>query len=427
MSVESVQLANGLTIVSEHMPHLESASLGVWIKSGARNETDSEHGVAHLLEHMAFKGTKSRTAREIVEQVENVGGDVNAATSAETTAYYARVLGDDVPLAVDILHDILSNSTLEEEELAREKHVVLQEIGASKDMPDDVVYDHFQAVAFADQAIGRPILGTPETVAAITRDDLKRFLAKHYRGPNVVLSCAGSMRHEELVALAKDRFADFDAATGEEPEPASYVGGGHLEERDLMETQIVMGFEGRAYHVRDFYASQLLAAILGGGMSSRLFQEVREKHGLCYSIYAFHQGFSDTGIFGIHAATGPDDVGELMSVIIEELNSAIDTISVEETDRARAQIRANLLMSHESPAARAGQIARQILLFGRPVSNEELMERLDAISVERIRDLAGRIFRTGAPTVAAVGAVKDMIDHGEVASGLGMVPAMAAQ
>ncbi len=414
MSVQTTRLANGLTVATETMSHVESVSMGAWIRSGSRNEKISEHGVAHMLEHMAFKGTNGRTAREIVEQVENVGGDVNAATSLETTSYYARMLKDDMALGVDILHDILTNSTIEESELKREKHVVLQEIGASKDTPEDMVFDHFQSAAFRNQALGRSIMGTPESVTSFQAGHLRGYLDAHYHGPNMVLSCAGALEHDELLKLASDGFGEFSAEIPEEAESAKYLGGEYLEKRDLMEAQIVMGFEGRAYHARDFYTSQLLATIMGGGMSSRLFQEVREKRGLCYSVYAFHQGFSDTGAFVIHAATGEEDIEELIPVIVEELKHAAQSITLEETNRARAQIRAHLLMSTESPTASAAQNASQLLLYGRIISNAELMERLNAISPERIRGLAERLFFDTTPTIAAVGPIDGMPNQAQL-------------
>ena len=427
MSVSVTKLDNGLNVVTESMPHLESAAMGVWVKAGSRDENQNQHGIAHLLEHMAFKGTANRTARQIAEQIENVGGDVNAATSVETTAYYARILGEDVPLAADILYDILANSTFDNEELIREKHVILQEIGASQDMPDDLVMDMFQKSAFGDQALGRSILGTPKTVEQFEPDDIKTYLDSHYHGPNMVLAAAGSVDHDALVRQAEETFANFQSELPEPAKTAEYVGGEEIIERDFMEAQMILGFEGRAYHVRDFYASQLLASILGGGMSSRLFQEVREKRGLCYSVYAFHWGFSDTGVFGIHAATGADDLQELLPVILDELKRAGDNITQEELDRARAQVRAGLMMSMESPTARAGQIARQLLLFGREIPNEELMERLNALSTERIRDLAGRMFSENAATLTAIGPVKNMARLSETGLNLGLKPANAAE
>lgn len=422
MKVECTRLPSGLTVVTERMPHLESVALGTWIKSGARNETPDEHGIAHLLEHMAFKGTRSRSARDIAEQIENVGGELNAATSTETTAYYARVLKDHVPLAVDILSDILTDSLFDEDELAREKQVILQEIGAANDTPDDVVFDRFSEIAFRDQTLGRPILGTPETVKAFTSDEIRGYLSRNYTTDRMFVVAAGAVDHDAFVRQVEERYASLPTKASATPvmEPARYTGGEARETRDLMDAQVLIGFEGRAYHVRDFYCSQVLANILGGGMSSRLFQEVREFRGLCYSVYAFHWGFSDTGIFGIHAATGGENLPELVPVIIEELRKASKTIDQQEIERSRAQIRAQLLMGQESPAARAGQIARQMMLYGRPISNQEMMERLEGITTERLTDLAGRLFFDTVPTLSAIGPLEQLAPMDEIAGALSL-------
>ena len=427
MSVECTRLPSGLTVVTERMPHLESVALGTWIKSGARNETADEHGIAHLLEHMAFKGTSQRSARQIAEQIENVGGELNAATSTETTAYYARVLKDHAPLAVDILADILTDSVFDEEELSREKDVILQEIGAANDTPDDVVFDRFSELAYRDQTLGRPILGTPETVKAFTSDEIRGYLARNYTTDRMFVVAAGAVDHDTFVKQVEERFSTLRTKPDVAPviEPARYTGGEARETRDLMDAQLLIGFEGRAYHVRDFYASQILANILGGGMSSRLFQEVREFRGLCYSVYAFHWGFSDTGIFGIHAATGGENLPELVPVIIEELRKASQTIDQQEIERSRAQIRAQLLMGQESPAARAGQIARQMMLYGRPISNQEMMERLQGITVERLTDLAGRLFFDTVPTLSAIGPLDHLAPMDEISGALSMGPTKA--
>ncbi|MEM7289049.1 MAG: pitrilysin family protein [Pseudomonadota bacterium] len=427
MSVSVTKLENGLTVVTDQMAHLESAALGVWVKAGSRNENENQHGIAHLLEHMAFKGTGKRTAFQIAEEIENVGGELNAATSVETTAYYARVLKPQVGHAAEILYDILANSTFDAQELQREKHVILQEIGAAHDSPDDLVFDHFQNTAFGNHPIGRPILGTPETVQSFTAEQIREYLDCHYHGPNMVLCAAGAVDHDELVKQAENSYANFPNSPALEASEASYIGGECMHEEDYQEVQIILGFEGRAYHVRDFYASQLLSMILGGGMSSRLFQEVRERHGLCYSVSAFHWGFSDTGTFAVHAATGPEDLKELIEVIIGELQRASDDIVQQELDRARAQIRSGLLMAQESPVSRAGQIARQILLFGRQIPNEELMDRLDSLSVERIRDLAGRIFHESKPTLAAVGPVEPLPKLNDIMDMLGITQTLAAE
>jgi predicted Zn-dependent peptidase len=427
MSIEITKLGNGITVALENMPHLETVAIGTWVKAGARNENQNEHGIAHLLEHMAFKGTGSRTARQIVEEIEGVGGDVNAATSVETTAYHARMMSEDIGLGLDVLHDILRNSTFDEAELKREKHVILQEIGAANDQPDDLAFDLFQNAAYGGQPIGRPILGTPDTVTGFDRNDLNSYLGEHYRGPNMVVAAAGKIDAPTVLKQVESMYGDFDGTVTTKPQSARYVGGEALVERETSETQIVLGFEGRAYQAKDFYASQLLSMILGGGMSSRLFQEVREKRGYCYSVYAFHWGFSDSGVFGINAATGEDDLAKLMPVILDELKRASDDITTEEADRARAQIRAGLMMSMESPASRAGTIARQLLLFGRTISNAELMERLEAISAERLRDLAGRLFSESVPTLSVVGNISKVMGLDAIRGYLGTSVAKAAE
>jgi predicted Zn-dependent peptidase len=418
MDVEVSRLSNGLTVATETLPSIETTALGIWVKSGARNERAEEHGMAHLLEHMAFKGTGGRTAFQIASEIENVGGEINAATSVETTSFYARVLADDVPLAVDILADILQDSSFDPDELEREQNVILQEIGAAHDTPDDIVFDHFTETAYRNQTIGRSILGTPETVQSFTSQQLRSFMDRQYNAEDMVIVAAGDIKHDVFVRDVEKKLGGFrPKSESTVPDAAHYIGGDYREERDLMDAQVVLGFEGRAYHVRDFYASQVLSMILGGGMSSRLFQEVREKRGLCYSVYAFHWGFSDTGIFGIHAATGLSDIGKLVPVIIEELQRAGEQIEQSELDRARAQYRAGLIMSAESAASRASQIARQILLFGRPIAKEELMGRLSALTIERLTDLSARMFST-VPTVTGVGPVGTLASYDQIRDSL---------
>lgn len=423
MGVEVSRLSNGLTVATETLPSVESVALGVWVKSGARNEREDEHGMAHLLEHMAFKGTGSRSAFQIASDIENVGGEINAATSVETTSFYARVLSDDVPLAVDILADILQDSSFDEDELGREQHVILQEIGAAHDTPDDIVFDRFSETAFRHQTIGRSILGTPETVKSFTSKQLRAFMDRQYGADRMVVVAAGDVKHDAFVREVERKLGSFRAESDTTiPQYAQYVGGDFRENRDLMDAQIILGFEGRAYHVRDFYASQVLSMILGGGMSSRLFQEIREKRGLCYSIYAFHWGFSDTGIFGVHAATGEGDVAKLVPLVIDELSKAGEHISEEELNRARAQYRAGLIMSAESVSSRASQIARQMLLFGRPIDKDELMTRLSALTVDRLTDLSGRLF-SARPTVAAIGPIGKLPAYERI---VGTLPGSAA-
>ena len=408
MSVEHTILSNGMTVVTHAMPTLESAALGVWVRSGSRNETQQQHGISHLLEHMAFKGTKNRTARDIAEEIEAVGGDLNAATSIENTSYFARVLKNDVPLALDILSDILLNTRFDDDELEREQHVILQEIGASLDNPEDLVFDAFQESAFSDQPIGRTILGTAKTVQSFSTEDLKAFLRQQYQPENLVISAAGAVNHDEFVRQTEETFGALKSSAPKPADhtPATYTGGSFIEQKDLMEAQVLIGFEGYSYRDENFYGVQLLASVLGGGMASRLFQEVRETRGLCYSIYSFHWGFSDTGLFGLHAATGNEDLSQLVPVMLDELLKASDDIHEKELDRARAQIRASLLMSLESPASRAAQIARQMLIYGKVIDLNELVAKIDAITAQDLRGLAKQIFSTNSPTLATIGPVQ---------------------
>ncbi len=426
MSVIVTRLDNGITVVSHQMAHLASTTLGVWVAAGSRSEAVAENGISHLLEHMAFKGTRRRSAVQIAEEIENVGGEVNAATSIESTSYYARVLAGDMPLALDILADILQDSVFDPEELAREKHVIGQEIGAALDTPEDLVFDHFQEAAFPEQPIGRPILGSIETVNGFSDDDLRRYLARQYTGPQTVVAAAGKVDHGELLDLVRDRFAAYGAVDSPAETEAVYRGGERREERDLMEAQIVLGFPGASYHADDYMTAQIASSVLGGGMSSRLFQEIREKRGLCYSVYSFHWGFRDTGVFGISAATGESDAPALVETTLDEVARAIRGIDEAEVARARAQLRAGLLMTLESPAARAGQIARQIMFHGRPLPLDELVHKINAVTPAMVCEFLDRMVAKGAPTVAAIGPIVDVPKREAIVARFGSAAASAA-
>ncbi len=416
MSVTSTKLENGMTVLTHHMPHLESASIGVWVKAGSRWERKEENGISHLLEHMAFKGTQTRTSRQIVEQIEQVGGELNAATSIEHTGYFARVLKDDVPLATDILSDILCNSVFDPKDLTREQHVIEQEIGASLDDPHDQVFDLFQKAVFPDQAIGRPILGTVESVKSFGPDEIRSYMDRNYVGNRMVVSAAGNVNHEQLVDMVDQRFSNLKSEGDLKPVKANYMGGDKRKILDQEQAQIILGIEGRPYNSDGFYATQILASILGGGMSSRLFQEVREKRGLCYSVYAFHWAFADSGVFGVSASTGEADVGELVKVILDQLRSGINEISDEEVMRVRNQIRAGMLMSLESPGARAGQLARQQILWGRTIEMSETIERINKIDADRVKEIAAQLFSSDNLSIAANGPVKNLPEYNEIVS-----------
>jgi predicted Zn-dependent peptidase len=418
LSVRSTTLDNGMTVLTDDMAGIESASVGVWVKAGSRSEQHEEHGISHLLEHMAFKGTATRSALAIAEAIEDVGGELNAATSVEHTGYFARVLKDDVGLAADLLADILQNSVFDADELTREQKVIVQEIGAAADDPDDLVFDLFQEASYPDQAIGRTILGTAESVSAFRPDAIRGFMDRNYVGDRMVVCAAGNVDHDQLVRIASERFAGLTPDGAPLPPQARYIGGDQRLVTDHEQAHIVLGFEGRAYNSDGFYAAQVLASILGGGMSSRLFQELREKRGLCYSVYAFHWAFADSGIFGVAAATGESEIGELMPVVIDELRRATETITDEEVVRVRNRIRAGLLMSLESPSARAGQISRQQILWGRPIPLAETVDRINRIDAGRVKQIARQVFDTDRVSVAGVGPVARLPEPAEIAERL---------
>ena len=403
MSVEVTRLSSGLVVVTDSMPHLETASLGVWIGAGSRDEWPDEHGISHLLEHMAFKGTSRRTARQIAEEIEAVGGDLNAGTSVETTAYYARVLRSHVPLALDVLSDILTDPSFDSDELRREQNVIVQEIGAAEDAPDDLVWDKLQETAFAAQPIGRSILGTATTVRSFDRTRLATYLGRNYRAPDMVVVAAGAVDHEAVAAEVERRFASFTGPPAPPPEPARFTGGSHIEPRDLEQAHIALAMQGLPQRDPNLFSLQVFASVLGGGMSSRLFQEVREQRGLCYAIYAFHSPYSDIGMFGLYAGTDAADVPELMRVVVGEINAAAENINAVEVARAKAQMKTGLLMALESSGARAEQLARQLLYWGRPIPLEELVEKIDAVTVESTRAAGRTLIARGPPAVAALG------------------------
>jgi len=403
MSVQLTRLPSGLSVVTDDMPHLESATLGVWVGSGSRDEAPDEHGISHLLEHMAFKGTRRRTARQIAEALEAVGGDLNAGTSVESTGYFARVLKADVPLALDVLADILSEPLFDPEELRREQNVIVQEIGATEDAPDDLVFERLQETAFPKQPVGRSILGTPETVRSFDPARLRTYLARNYRGPDMLVAAAGAIEHDRIVEEAEKRFSTFIGPAAPAPEPARFGGGTRVETRDLEQVHIALALQGLPVRDEELYSLQVFTSVLGGGMSSRLFQEVRESRGLCYAIHAFHMPYSDTGLFALYAGTDEADAPELMRVAIEEIGKATETLNETEVNRAKAQMKAGLLMALESSEARIGQLARQMLAYGRPMPLEEIVAKVDAVTVARAR-AAGRALIGGSkPAISALG------------------------
>lgn len=415
MSIRVTTLNNGLRIATDPMEGVKTAAVAVFVGAGARHEKEDAHGVAHFLEHMAFKGTSRRSARDIAEEIEAVGGHLNAYTAREQTTYYARVMQEDVPLGIDILADIIQNSAFAEGEMERERQVILQELGQVEDTPDDLVFDLLQEVSYPGQTLGRPILGTGDSVGGMAADQLRHFIGSHYGPHNLVFTASGAVDHDRIVEMAARAFDALPAGGASLSDAARFAGGERRDDRDLEQVHVALSFPGVAYGDPDFYAAQVHATIMGGGMSSRLFQEVRENRGLAYSVFAFTSSYFDGGTFSVYAGTGARDVKELIPVVADELKAVTESVTAAELSRARAQLKSGLLMSLESTTARSEQLGRQILVHGRPLSTEELIAAVDAVDEAAIRRVARRSLE-GEMAVAALGPIRGLERHDRIAA-----------
>ncbi|QIE57211.1 insulinase family protein [Pikeienuella piscinae] len=403
MTIRLSTLPNGLRVITESMPGLGSAAIGVWIAAGSRHEEEAENGVAHFLEHMAFKGTGKRSALAIAEAIEDVGGHLNAYTSREATAYYARVLKEDAPLAFDLIGDILTNAVFAPDEIELERGVILQEIGQALDTPDDVIFDWLQETAYPGQPLGRPILGPAERVRGFSEDDLRRFTARHYAPGSMILSAAGAVDHDALLKEAERQFGHLKPVPVPVRDAAAYRGGERRKVKKLEQAHLAMAFEAPSWRDDGYHAMQLMSVALGGGMSSRLFQEAREKRGLCYTIFAQAGAYQDSGLLTIYAGTGGGEAKALAELTIDVIKEAADTLRQDELDRARAQMRAGIVMGLESPSARAERLARSLMIWGEAPDLEKTMAKIDAVTVADIRAAAARLAN---PTLAWYGPVK---------------------
>ncbi|MBL0317824.1 MAG: insulinase family protein [Alphaproteobacteria bacterium] len=412
---EMTVLPNGLTIFSENMPDIETVTISVWVNSGSRNEGKDEHGISHFLEHMAFKGTQTRTALDIAQQFDNIGGMFNAYTGRENTVYYAKVLKEDMGIALDILADILQHSTMNPDEIVKERNVILQEIASTHDTPDDIVFDYFQEQVYPGQALGRPILGTPETVSSFEQSHLLDYVKRYHCASNMIVSAAGNLDHDTLVTLAGSLFKYLPKGERTTQTQAYYTGGDKRIERDLEQVQFVLGFNGISYLSDDVYSLSMLADILGGGMSSRLFQEVREKRGLVYSIACIPHNYADGGIFSIYAGTGEEELPVLVDVIAEELHKITQNVTQDEMLRARNQVKAALLMAQESSTSRAEKLARHYLRYGRIIPLEETLEKLAAVKIQDVHNLMEKFLHT-VPTVTAIGNLQNLPSYEHITS-----------
>jgi len=412
--IQTSKLSNGLRVITDTVNTVESVAVGVWVDVGTRNEDMVENGVAHMVEHMLFNGTPTRNAQDIAAEIENVGGQMNAYTSRETTAYYIHLLKEDAERAIDILSDMIQNATFPDQEIEKERGVIAQEIGMTLDTPDDYVYDLYQHKAYPGQALGAPILGSADIIQKMSKESLTGYVKNHYTPKNLVLSIAGNITHAEAVKLAEKYFNALPEDKDRTYAAAKYDGGDAREEKELEQIHIVTGFQGVSKTADDYYASILMATILGGGMSSRLFQEIREKRGLAYSVYASHTGYKDDGQFEIYAGTGADKIAELVPVLCDELKKITgNAVNDDELARAKAQLRSGTLMGRESMLSRANKQARHMMSFDKVLDIPELIAQIDGVRVADVQSIAGKIFDT-TPTLAVLGPLGAIPTYDEV-------------
>ena len=400
-------LNNGLRVVTHYMPAIESVTFGVWNDVGSRDESEDINGTAHFLEHMAFKGTKTKSALQIMETIESVGGYINAYTSEEITAYWVKLLAEDLHIGIDIISDIIQNSIFESKELERERGVILQEIGMYLDDPAQMVGDYWQKTAFPNQPLGRLILGKKEIIQSIQREKIVDFMNHHYNPKKMVVSAAGKINHEQFVDQIAESMVNLPSGKENNRVKASYVGGEYREDKDLEQIHLVLGFEGLNYHDDDFYALQVYATIMGAGGSSRLFQEIREKRGLVYSIYAGIDSFSDSGTFQVLAGTGKNEIKELLPVLCDELINSPSDFSNKEIEKSKAQLKTSTLMSMESTRTNAVVAAYQLLRYRKLIDIKERIEKINKVSKDSIENIAKKIL-SSKPTISSIGPITNL-------------------
>ena len=395
-------LPNGLKVASREMPAIETAAVGLYAESGSRHEPERLNGIAHLFEHMVFKGAGGRSAREISEAIEDVGGDLNASTDRNGTNFMASVMAEHVPLAVELISEMILRPHFSQTELEREKDVVLQELGEALDTPSDIIFDDLWSAAFPDQPLGRSILGEETSIEAITVEDLHHWRSSQYRAGSLLLVAAGKLAHEMLVDLAERHLSELPGGTIDTPEPGHFTGGTRVGRASSDQAHLALGFAAPAELDEDYYAARLFADVVGGGTSSRLFQQLREERGLAYSVYTHLQPYADTGIMSVYAATAQRQSSASAQLIEEILAEAADTATPREVERVRTQSKAGLLMSMESPWGQAHYVARQLAVYGRLVEPAEVVAELGSVTVDQVR-AAGVRMLAGPRARATIG------------------------
>ncbi len=412
------RLDNGLRIITEQVYNVDPIAFNIRVDVGSRAESANQNGISHFLEHMAFKGTKTRTAFEIAKAFDDIGGVFNASTGRESTNYYAKILKKDIKTGINILIDILMNSTFPEDELKREKSVVIQEIFQTNDSPSDIIFDRYFEVAYKNQPFGRPILGTQDTVKSFSREDLNNYINEHYFNRNILFAAAGNIEHEEVAQSIKDFLSKTHLKDLKKRQNASYTGGEYLEYRKLDQVYLIIGFPSVSYHDDRYHTFQILDSILGSGMSSRLFQEEREKQGLAYSVYSFNSSYTDTGMLSIFAGTDSSNLSKFLKSITMELKKlSTSDLKEEEVNRAKERVKSQILMSRESVSSRVEALGHYYSTFNKYISKNELIEKISAVTTTDVKEAAKELLsQHEKTTLAAIGEIKSLPSYDKVVS-----------
>ncbi len=406
---KKVHLKNNIPLVMEKIPGVRSVSLGVWLKVGSRFEKDGERGLSHFLEHMFFKGTTNRSQKQIACEVDSLGADLNAFTSKETTTFYVKALDEYLSVASELLSDILLNSLFPEEEIEKEKGVVLEEIRMSEDTPDDYVHDLFNEFVWKDSGLGHRILGEPDTVVTFNREKLLQYIRRHYTKDNMIISCAGNFEYDTVLDILNASMGEVRLSGREEDiRKPLFTPVRRVVQRDTAEVHICMGVEGVSQTSPHRYALLIVNTIMGMGVSSRLFQEIREEKGLAYTVYSFASSYFDTGLFGVYVGTSPEKYREVIEIVQRQFSSFKDTVTPEEVERAKKQLRGNIILALESTSGRMTNIARQEIYYGRYYSPDEIIRIIDSVDMKEIRDLADMLFGEDRTAITLLGPVKEI-------------------
>lgn len=398
-------LPNGVRIVTEEIPYVRSVSVGIWVGAGSRDEDQSNNGVAHFIEHMMFKGTTTRTAKEIAETLDAVGGQLNAFTSKEYTCYYAKVLDEHLDIAIDLLSDMFFNSTFREDDLAKEKNVVIEEIKMYEDAPDELVHDIFAGTLWSGHALGRPVIGNEKIIKALDKEAVIGFKERFYVPDSIVIALAGNIKHEAVVSKLTPLFSDIERKTGDKnssvPCTTSQV---NFKKKDTEQVHLCIGTPGLPLDHENIYVLHMMNSILGGGISSRLFQEIREERGLAYSIYTYHSSYRDAGLFSVYAGLSRNNLRQVVSLIGKEMKDLrLNGITREELVRTKEQLKGSIFLGLENVSNRMTRLGKSELCLNRVVTVEEAIERINKVTLDEVKELAAKFFQGNNIVVSAIG------------------------